>query len=376
MTFGSGTVASILATDVVQVGQVKANMKDGLLLMVDRRELRIAGKFEGILGLGPLSKNEDDPQTPSRAWRPKSRAHAFKNKLFLEEAGVDRFSICFNDEGHPGALRLNVPQFTNPLPAIGSFHWGLGLYGLSVGKESAPAMLCDPSSMKQGQSTPCGAIPDSGTTLMMGPKEHIVKLFDSLCDSWERCQKATSSGGELHNMSKSHAFQTLLYHCGTWITDERGIDELPSIFLTVGTPEKHQKIELTAWAYITETMQEQYEYAVKHLWGVIPVTVKRPTGKLEKVCVPSFGVQEYNTVQNGPVWLFGTPLFYEFTVGYDLSGPSVSFSKQKCGMCNETQSSFLSNRRQLRQHHTQRTRRMRHVSSPPRTPYMDTSLPL
>lgn len=375
MTFGSGTVASIVASDVVQVGKVKTTMKDALMLMVDRRELRIAGKFEGILGLGPPEKDEAVPPPPQE-WRPKTSSQIYKNKLFLQEAGVDRFSVCFNDAGQSGALRLDVAKFANPLPAIGTVHWGLGFYGLRVGKHSAPAVLCDPSSMRQGQSTPCGAIPDSGTTLMMGPKEHIVMLFDSLCDEWARCRNARANGGPLQQMSKSHAFQTLLYHCGSWMRDEDGINEVPSIFVTVGGPGKQEVLELTAWSYITETMQEQYKVAVKHLYGVIPVQVRIPTGKAEKVCVPSFGVQEYNTQLNGPVWLFGTPLFYEFTVGYDLSGPSLGFSQQKCGMCNETQPSFLSSKRQLRQSHNQVARKLRHVSSPPRTPYMDTSLPL
>ncbi len=35
------------------VNTVKANMSNGLLLMVDRRQLEISGPFQGILGLGP-----------------------------------------------------------------------------------------------------------------------------------------------------------------------------------------------------------------------------------------------------------------------------------------------------------------------------------
>ena len=53
MTFGSGSVTSVIASDVVSVGGQKAKLQNGLLLMVDRRELRIDGIFEGILGLGP-----------------------------------------------------------------------------------------------------------------------------------------------------------------------------------------------------------------------------------------------------------------------------------------------------------------------------------
>jgi len=60
MVFGSGSVQAVVATDVVKVGTLKAKMNDGLLLMVDH-QLRMAGAFEGILGLGQ-PKNETEIQ--------------------------------------------------------------------------------------------------------------------------------------------------------------------------------------------------------------------------------------------------------------------------------------------------------------------------
>jgi len=289
----------------------------------------------------------------------------------LQEAGVERFSICFNDREENGSLRLNVPELQNPVPAIGSFHWGMALQGISVSSVSAPAIFCQPGSMKQGQKTPCGAIPDSGTTLMMGPKDQVSGLFDHLCENWERCRNARKS--ELKSMTGSHAFQTLLFNCGSWMKDGASINELPSVFLTVGD---NQKLELTPWAYITETVQEEYKHAIKHLFGVIPVIVDMPTGKAAKVCVPSFGVQEYNTKENGPVWIMGTPLFYQFTVGYSQNGPSISFSKQKCSKCSDSTPSFLSKHRQLSSAGAKQAHTLRAVRGAPRVPYYDKSLPL
>merc|ERR1719359_1534405 len=205
--------------------------------------------------------------------------------------------MCFNDAAKPGVLRLNVPEFQHPLPSIGTFHWALGLYGVSVGSENAEATFCDKSTLKHGQKTPCGAIPDSGTTLMMGPKDQVSKLFGSLCNNWERCR--TARKGEMKNMSASHAFQALLYHCGSWMTNETGIDEVPSMFLTVGSESKQQKLEITPWAYIVETMASQYNESVKYLLGVLPVIVQVPTGKTSKVCIPSVGTHQYNTQSNG-----------------------------------------------------------------------------
>jgi len=179
-------------------------------------------------------------------------------------------------------------------------------------------------------------------------------------------------------MSASHAFQSLLYNCSTWKTNETGINEVPSVFFNVGGPGNQQTLEITPWAYIIETMQHEYKKQVKYLLGIIPVTVAVPTNKMRKVCVPSFGVQEYNTKVNGPVWILGSPLFYQYNVGYDLSGPSLSFMNETCGSCNETRPSFLSSQKQLHSIRPGPTmaRPMRTMSTPPRVPFVDTSVPL
>jgi len=250
------------------------------------------------------------------------------------------------------------------------------MFGMSVGSSKAEYLFCKGEGMNKSQVTPCGAIPDSGTTLMMGPADQVNMLFDHLCKNWQRCRDARE--GEMKNLTGSHAFQTLLYQCGSWLQGDDGINELPSVFLTLGAPGHLQMLELTPWSYIVETMQAQYKQSVKHLFGVIPVIVGQPTGKQQKVCVPSFGVQEYNTAANGPVWIMGTPLFYQFHVGFDLSGPAVDFKQDKCGLCNETTASLLSSDQQLHPGHVRRhpARKLRFVRGPPRVRKFYTSAPL
>lgn len=371
MTFGSGTVKTAIASDVVQVGGLKAMMNDGLLLMIDRRGLKVSGKFEGILGLGPPKVVTELPTATSG--RTMVHKGLYQTKTFLKEAGVSRFSICFNDAAKPGVLRLNVPQFQKLLPAIGTAHWGLGLYGISVASETAPAIVCNPSDLPEGQATPCGAIPDSGTTLMMGPKDQVAKLFGSLCESWDRCQSAQT--GRLKNMSAADAFQTLVYGCSEWITDEKGINEIPSIFLTVGSASKTEKIEMTAWAYITETQEEEYESQIRYLDGIIPVAIKQPTGKFSKVCFPSIGAEEYITQTNGPVWILGTPLFYQYSVGYDMQGPGIAFKKGPCTDCKGG-AALLFGSNQSGQEDIKYPRPLRASTGPPRVRRFDKSLPL
>lgn len=46
-----------------------------------------------------------------------------------------------------------------------------------------------------GQETACGAIPDSGTTLLMMPREHLQKLNAAMCDAWPRCREAKKLQG-------------------------------------------------------------------------------------------------------------------------------------------------------------------------------------
>merc|ERR1719235_2855244 len=109
-------------------------------------------------------------------------------KSLLEQAGISRFSMCFND-GSSGVLNLNIPEMSDSLSSVGKFHWGLDFRGITIGNSSEHLGFCSTGEMAEGQETPCGAIPDSGTTVIMAPKEHVAILLDSLCDQWPRCKQ-------------------------------------------------------------------------------------------------------------------------------------------------------------------------------------------
>jgi len=360
MSFGSGTIEAAVAKDVVRVGDLKVTMDDGVLLMINRAALKISGAFEGILGLG-IPKNKSviasllqgpsgdkemsdafkvicsmvpmlcddlknqpgggvpDTSNPSHSGQEQGGGDVVKErydtKLFLEQARVDRFSMCFRDGAQSGALRLGLSSLSSPIQNIGTLHWGLNFQGLSVGARSAPAptetIFCGPETMKQGMETPCGIIPDSGTTLLMGPEEQVLALEAGICSKWERCQ--TYSKG----MPSSNAFRQLLLRCGDWLTEERGLLEIPSFFFHVkngdGTPEAY---ELTAWAWVTETIMRDEDDSTK------------------RGCTSAIGPMEYFTQKNGPVWIFGHPLFYEYNVGYDMSTKQISLQKGQCEPCS------------------------------------------
>jgi len=408
MTFGSGTIESAVATDLVSVGGHSVTMNQSLLLMVGRR-LRIAGPFEGILGLGlPGShlgqrsdnetsalefKEHPDPRMTSRripigshdadvrgAGVRKPVKALMATSGFLEQAKIARFAICMNSS-KDGVLRLSQPTKSNLMSNVGKAHWSVELSGLSVGDASAPSSLCSRSTMHPGQTTPCAAIPDSGTTVMMAPPSHLISLFSDLCTRWPRCmekakfiQKDLAEGtseeakgmqqvlGRLkdfsHHLGKkppkmkfdlakdpkilSMLFQKLLLTCNDFVNASHGLDqELPPLhFHLAGANGKKQTLKLAGADYIFEMMENDIKHVKKNLFGVFPVDiiVENKSAPKKRVCSPAFGSMNMNTTLNGPVWILGLPIFFKFQVGYELTTtpPSMSFTEEVCGTCSDT----------------------------------------
>jgi len=406
LTFGSGQIEAIIASDVVSVGKASAHMDNGVLLMVNKA-LSFNGPFEGILGLG-LPREMVQKEGASAA----AGAKVYQSRGFLQAAGVPRFSMCFNYEGN-GVLRLGGPEEKLELGSVGKVHWGLDFRGITVlpaaaaaPSSSTPSLLaasrlaegapvvaetgvrtsfCDASKMAPGQETPCGAIPDSGTTLFMGPKDHIAELFDTICDQWPKCA-AKAAEEEAADVPKHKVFQSLLLHCEAWLESDGFLEAMPILsFHLVGAQGKTTEVKIPPAAYITELVVEEVKYVKKYLGGIFPVEVAVPTGKNRKVCTPSFGATKYNTKMNGPVWILGTPLFYEYQVGYDLSAdpPSISFSTEPCGACRdgaEVEAAADSKTALLTRSRSRLARstpiRPRPMTGEPLVPDLDTNLPL
>eukprot|EP00930_Biecheleria_cincta_P030994 TRINITY_DN21478_c0_g1_i2.p1 TRINITY_DN21478_c0_g1~~TRINITY_DN21478_c0_g1_i2.p1 ORF type:complete len:505 (+),score=53.20 TRINITY_DN21478_c0_g1_i2:122-1636(+) len=344
--FGSGDITVVMATDVVQVGQIRAPMKGSVLLMTENK-LRIAGAFEGILGLGmqrrDVAASLADARAPtsrntgrSHVRRVRKSGHDPTNKVssFLESSGIHTFSMCLRPN-IDGALRFSksASHKANTLKTVGQFHWALGFQGISVGSAELPVQFCSASSIKEGQKTACAAIPDSGTTLLMGPKEQLVTLFAQICEEWPRCRKAHKQ-----TLSKHHTFLELLNDCSRWVNASSGLSELPTLhFHLAGADGVVKDIELTPDVYVLETTEDKKKYVTQALLGILPVRVAVATGRSETVCMPSFGSFDYDTQLNGPSWILGLPAFFEHQVEYDLHArpPSVAFTREVCSSCSE-----------------------------------------
>jgi hypothetical protein len=321
-------------------------------------------------------------------------------KGFLEQANISRFSMCFNSGGN-GVLRLGTGGMENSHGGIGKAHWGLDFRGFSVGKNNtvADALFCSPENMSENQDTPCGAVPDSGTTMMVGPPEHVEALLETICDEWDRCTKnytallkAEERAAEaitniygvnpfnMGGMTKADVVQFLLLDCESWIDHGAGLSELPDLHLhIVGSNETQQTLTLTSSAYVLESPASKMEALQLHSFLAGKSKALNASGagnKTGKVCSPAFNTADFTTEANGPVWILGTPLFYDFVVGYDASSdpPSMAFSSQKdtpCGSCHPEKEGL----KLLDMHGYQRghQRRLRRLRKKPRMNAIDTS---
>jgi len=348
ITFGSGPITAVVASDVVAIGGTTAKMDESVLLMIDK-QLNFEEDLQGIIGLGVP---KDEPKLGEL-----SVGHGF-----FETAHVSRFSMCFNEKGRDGVLMFGKGiKLEKPLAGVGKAHWGLDFRGVSVGKAAASkadaskaapvgsfgeAAFCDEGSMKPGQTTPCGAIVDSGTTLIMAPMEHIAMLFVQICEGWATCRKSPlvdsmkgqgSSPQEDLAAGMIKAFLKLAEAC-------EDMDSLPSLFFHVrGQDGAPQTVELGPNDYIIEAKKHVSKLVRKWLWGIIPMAVPESTGDAKKICIPAFKDHKMNTQVNGPVWILGSPFFYKYTVAYnrEAAPPAISFNEASCAPCEQS-SSLLS----------------------------------
>lgn len=346
MSFGSGDIQAVIATDEVSVGGVKTSMENGLLLMVDKA-LNINGPFEGILGLGLPAKARWGMGLIQKSGMKFDGGEDYEPPEFLPEADISRFSLCFNN-GADGALRLGAKEtldmpMADKLGSFGQVHWGVGLTGIFVGEGKSKVQLdvCRPDydggpEIPSGQATVCGGIPDSGTTAIMAPEASLEVLFEGICSEWDRCDKAAKK----NKMPKAQAFVDVLADCGSWLDGKsEGLSELPTLHFRV-QGSRHgqmQDLELAGWFYVFETVEEEYELVSEHFRAFAPraQSSHKHTGQ-RKTCAPAFGVMDMPTKTNGDAWILGTSFFYAYNVKYDLEDGSMSFAEEQCGSCGDS----------------------------------------
>lgn len=311
LAYGSGEIETLVSSDWATLGKVGVYMNNELLLMI-AKHLDFGGLFEGILGLG-VPENAPGPAT----------------KTFVQMAGINTYSVCLQPAPSKGVLRFGSAPDTNKVKNIGVEHWSGALEGMSVGNASAPILFCSPDDMLPPQTTPCSFIPDSGTTLMLGPAQDLLILYANICDEFPMCRSGVPGNSSMEE--KAAYLKMLLGNCNDWL-DHKGLDDLPSIFFHLnGVNSNSVILEMKPSNYVMQTTLEQVEVVNKEVDGVTQ-TQEFPTGKNVTVCNSAFGEIWMPTETHGPTWVLGTGLFYQFQVGYDIDANEISFGTT-CGSC-------------------------------------------
>lgn len=314
--YGSGDITCSIGSDHVKLGSSHTYMNNSVFLMESRRDLDIKGSFDGILGLG-LPESQLSLDAPP----------------FMKAAGIDRYSLCFN-ENEPGVLRMHIPELVNPMSNKGDVHWSLDLQGVSVGDTSTKVLFCDPATMNREMQTACRAIPDSGTTLMIGSPNQVQELFSAICDNWDRCRRAAS---EHPNLEKSMMFHSVLESCSTWMDDATPLDEMPSIkFHLAGAAGEKQEVELSAWSYVLKTRKPVLKKIRQKIFGDVNWGQYEVPAGSDEACTAAFSshASKHNS-DKGALWILGSPLFFESTVSYDITTKParISIHPGVCSAC-------------------------------------------
>jgi len=193
------------------------------------------------------------------------------DKTLLNVLGVQNFAICLQRDapGAPGVLAMgpsinalaNSPNFQS-VPVVGQVHWGLRMREFRVPGFSHPNP-CVPS---------CGAIVDSGTSLIAVPRQAVEAI----------------SG--LANAIKS---------------DCSNMNSLPILQFELDGA----TVELPPQAYVMQVEAPVYRNA--SVWDKM---FGEPGSEVAMQCAPAFMTIDQES-QFGPVWILGMPfLRYYYTV--------------------------------------------------------------
>lgn len=289
LTYGSGDVEGDQVQDFVALGASRAVKQNFWEVHKASMKLLEHARFESILGVGPpetpaadawdfASKavkevadavRADERRLPSRALvrnvesTMTSALEISKSKTMLANFGVRAFSICLGRRpGSSGYFVWNDtmaqqrPQLFTRLPVIGKHSWTLSLTDVRL-RHRGPAAAGAGWEPMLGCREGCGAIVDSGTSLLVVPPGGISVMTEAL-------QAASPDCDSLH--------------------------ELPNLVMTIGGME----ITLPPDAYVAR---------------------RRGSGP----CRLELSVmQSTSTSEAGPVWILGMPFLRQYYTTFDV----------------------------------------------------------
>lgn len=302
--YGSGTTFSRMVTDTVAVTGAPSSaglaQEEQYLWEILRTYMPVIeeGNFQAIVGLGPPEVPDDDAManaefveewydsvdagilTDGMAKSVAGNASAKADYLaeyptLLESWDVRAFSVCLQRPYEsPGYLvwndedtRASQPDLFRYVALSGDRTWGTRVTDASVGGTSL------------GCGKGCGAIVDSGTSLVMVDPETFDKMYNFLVDA----QKA-----------------------GDLATDCSNLDQLPDLVFKMDGGE----FRLPPQSYVGT------------IGGVIPQPLrtyfpKAPASGEFAACEILLSPIDAKT-EDGPLWIVGMPFFREYYTTFDL----------------------------------------------------------
>jgi len=178
LSYGSGDLSGEEAYDTLQIGPFVAPTAPFWEIVYAQMPLLSTSDFQSIVGLGPI------PDAVSMLEPGSNDSHAYALALGSLNFTNLRFSFCLGkDEGSPGYLTWNdlsldtIPQAFTTLEVKGSNYWMAKLEDVQIG--TGP-LAC---------TTGCGAVLDSGTSLIAVPSDAKLAFEMQLRDVISDCSK-------------------------------------------------------------------------------------------------------------------------------------------------------------------------------------------
>jgi hypothetical protein len=256
--FGSGPAYTVRGYDRVSIGHLTVERMPIWEIVDHKIDVLEVSHLDAIVGIGP---GEADRTHPS----------------LMDKFGITRFSVCLQQQDKsPGWIiwqdydPRTRPGFTE-VEVKGQVHWGVELWNVQVGDTVV--------SCQQG----CGAVLDSGTSLIAAPRQSLVHLKGALDTLHPDCSN-------MHDMP--------------WLRFQIA-DKI---------------MELPPQAYIARMV------------GVIPPTIWdvlsfKPQAKVVMQCVPLLmDLDEMNTPL-GPLWIIGMPFFRYYYTTFSFTTRRVHVAK-------------------------------------------------
>merc|ERR1719160_1079331 len=264
-TFGSGPVLSKKGLETIRAGPSTSPLlatSQPFWQVIDHNidVWNEKAKFAAIIGMGhtqTVPQMSEDPKDPH------------PDLVMLEKMGINEFAICLEKaNGSPGwmvtgprvASLTASPAFTG-MNVVGQMHWGVKLTEVGPGGWDP----CNPS---------CGAIIDSGTSLIAASAEALSALGSLIANIKEDCSN---------------------------------LDELPDLTFKLDG----HSFALPPSAYVLKV-----EHPTDNSTSIWDVLFNPPKITLETSCVPGFMQIDQDT-QFGPMWILGMPFLRHFYTVFD-----------------------------------------------------------